>query len=321
MPNDSIRDAAARSREVLPDKFIARLERDFEMREIERILSAIALPGPKGVRFNTLKAEPAETRLRLESDGIPLKSVPWCLHASIVDRKDLPALLKHSLWEDGAVHVQSLPSIAVGLAVNPQPGERILDLCGAPGGKSAHLAALMENDGEIVANDLSRTRCHRMRALLKKLGAKAAVRVSDGTKIGHREPMTFDRVLVDAPCSGEGRFTIEDSSTIDGWTVAKSRRLASLQKALLHSAIHAVKPGGVIIYSTCTYSREENEAVLERALDRYGDGPYGVELQKMETDLPGVDGAIFKSIPDPEGDFVQQAMEGFFVARLRRRSS
>ena len=319
MVDISIRDAVARSLEVLPEKFIARLKRDFDATQTERILSAIALPGPRGVRFNTLKAEPAETRSRLEKDGIPLEAVPWCDHASVMDRAHMAAILKHPAWQDGSVHVQALPSIAVSLALSPKPGERVLDLCAAPGGKAAHIAALMENTGEIVANDRSRARCHRMRTLLDTLGAKVDVRISDGINIGHHEPMTFDRVLVDAPCSGEGRFTLEDVSTIDDWTVNKTRRLASLQKALLHSAIHATKPGGVIIYSTCTYSREENEAVLERALERYGEGVNGVELEAIEVDLPGIDGAVFRSIPEPEGNHVAQAMEGFFIARFRRR--
>ena len=131
--------------------------------------------------------------------------------------------------------------------------------------------------------------------------------------------MSYDRVLVDAPCSGEGRFTVDNLSTIEDWTVSKSRRLSSLQKSLLHSAIQAVRPGGVIIYSTCTYSKMENEAVLQRALARYGEGPMGIELEAIQLDLPGVHGPMFRSIPDPAGTPLQRAMDGFFIARLRRR--
>ena len=319
MTNVSIDDAVERSRDVLPEKFLERLHKDFEAPVLDRILAGMSLAGPRGIRFNTLKADPAELLERLQADGIPSTPVPWCRHAAIVDRVHVPSILDHPCWHSGMVHVQSLPSIATSLALDPRPGERVLDLCAAPGGKTAHIAALMENSGEVIANDRSRARCHRMRALLEKLGARATVRTSDGTSTGHRQPMSYDRVLVDAPCSGEGRFTVDNPSTIEDWTVSKSRRLSSLQKSLLHSAIQAVRPGGVIIYSTCTYSKMENEAVLQRALARYGEGPMGIELEAIQLDLPGVHGPMFRSIPDPAGTPLQRAMDGFFIARLRRR--
>ena len=311
-----------------PSAFMERIQKDLGPEMATRILRAFHLPGPRGVRFNPLVQSTAHTRSVFEDLGIIFTQVPWCKDAAVISREDAQQVLAHSLWDDGAIHVQSLPSIAASIALDPQPGERVLDICAAPGGKTSHIAAMMNNTGEIVANDRSRTRCHRLRALLKKLAAQATVRCPDGANIGHRQPDSFDRVLVDAPCSGEGRFSSADEKTYKDWTINKTRRLASMQKSLLHSALTAVRPGGIVVYSTCTLGRVENEAVLERALKRYGEGPTGVEFDLITTqitptlpaiDLPNSDGAVLRSIPDPDGDIVEQAMEGFFVDKLRRR--
>lgn len=311
--------ASTRAREVLPERFLARLAQEFDESMQDRLLAATAIPGPRGVRLNPLREDPAATRDRLLADKFTFTDVPWSSDAIVVSREDVPRLLEHPWWKRGAFHIQALPSIAVSLVLAPQPGERILDLCAAPGGKTAHIAALMHNEGSIVATDRSRPRCHRMRALLKMLGASAHVRSADGSQLGYHEEMAYDRVLVDAPCSGEGRFTLESEKTYLDWTHKKTRRLASLQKALLHSAIHAVRPGGVVVYSTCTYGKAENEAVIERALKRYGEGPTGIELESFSETLPDEAGGMMRSIPDPSGDPVAQAMEGFFIAKLRRR--
>ena len=319
MDRAPLQDAAARARESLPERFLARVDAEFDTTTTERVLAAMAMPSPRGVRLNGLRAEPEATRNRLQADGFTFTDVPWCENAIVFDHEDIPRLLEHPLWQSGAFYVQALPSIAASVILDPQPNERILDLCAAPGGKTAHIAAIMNNTGSIVATDRSRSRCHRMRALLKMLGATAHVRTGDGTQHGHHAPMAFDRVLVDAPCSGEGRFTLDKEASYSDWTPNKTRRLASLQKALLHSAIHAVRPGGVVVYSTCTYGKSENEAVIERALKRYGEGPTGVELEAFAQAIPGETNGIFRSIPDPMGDVVAQAMEGFFIAKLRRR--
>ena len=315
----ALQNAAATAHKHLPESFIERIKNEFEDAQCQRILASTVMPGPRGLRFNTIKDDPAQIRKQLLDDGIETTPVPWCTHAAIIVRDALPAVLDHACWRNGLVHVQSLPSMITSLVLDPQPGERVLDLCAAPGGKTSHIAALMDNTGEIVANDRSRARCHRMRALLDQLGAQATVRTSDGTGIGHRQPMQYDRVLVDAPCSGEGRFSIEQETTINDWTITKSRRLASLQKSLLHSAIQAVRPGGIVVYSTCTYAKGENEAVINRALDRYGEGPQGIELDSIQQSLPGEHAPMYRSIPDPVGAPIDQAMEGFFIARLRRR--
>ena len=249
-----------------------------------------------------------------------------------VTEADVQTVTASAAWREGKVVVQSPTSVLAAMALEPRSGERVLDLCAAPGGKTAAIADLADGDLDLVANDRSRPRCHRMRALFEMLGVRATIRTGPGERTADRDLDTFDRVLVDAPCSGEGRFRADDPTSIGAWTPKATRRLASTQKALLHAAIHLVRPGGVVVYATCTLGRVENEEVVGRALARYGDGQTGVELDPLPPampaglpllnspgDEPSSYAAMRRWAPDPAGSPWLRAMDGFFLARLRRR--
>jgi 16S rRNA C967 or C1407 C5-methylase (RsmB/RsmF family) len=336
---DEIRTAAQIATESLPAPFVERLRSDFPQADgiTDRLLAATALDLPRGLRLNPLRGELDQTIRELDELGIESTPVGWAPWARVIPRTSSRAITETEAWREGRVVLQSLTSMLAVMGLAPRPGERILDLCAAPGGKTALIAAMVENDAQIIANDRSRTRCMRMRAMIRMLGAEAAIRTSPGERIPFRDHGTFDRVLVDAPCSGEGRFRSDDPGSHEKWSVKGVRRLASVQKSLLHAAIQAVRPGGVIVYSTCTLGREENEAILDRALTRYGEGPTGMSLDPLPPELP--DGLALLDPPldpsnssaapseialrrygsNPRGAPEQAAMEGFFVARLRRR--
>ncbi len=221
-------------------------------------------------------------------------------------------------WQIGALYIQSPSSMAATVALDPQPGESVLDLCAAPGSKTTHIAA---RGADVVANELSRNRSFKLRAVLKQAGAQAQVWTGAGERLGHRNPARFDRVLADVPCSGEGRFHVDDPASFAGWTPKKVKRLASLQKALLHSAIDACRPGGVVVYSTCTLSPAENEGVLARALKRY-EGR--IEIEELPMSLPGALPGITEWTNKPWPEQIQRArrliagpvFDGFFLARI-----
>lgn len=221
------------------------------------------------LRLNPLRAPPHETRAELEAAGVSLREEPT-LPLAFTTEAPLRQVQACAAWNEGRVHVQSLPSIAAALCLDPRPGQSVLDLCAAPGSKTSHLAALMENTGTLVAVDSSRTRTFRLQELLRRLGARAHCITAHGERWARRQREAFDRVLVDAPCSAEGRILAGDEAAAAGWSPGKVRRLASLQKSLLHAAIETLKPGGLLLYSTCTFSPEENELVLERAIDHAG---------------------------------------------------
>ena len=272
------------------------------------------------LRVNTLRSSVEEVVGSLNRASINSRISTWCPEA-VYAEENTRVLQEIGGWDRGAFHIQSPSSIAAGLALAPKPGERVLDMCAAPGSKTSHLSAMMQNEGHLVANDLSKTRSHRLRAVLKLLGATAEVRVGPGERIGRREPESYDRILVDAPCSGEGMMRAADPKTYSRWRPKTPSRLSSRQKSLLHSAIDALKPGGTLVYSTCTFAPEENELVLERALKVY-EGR--IRLEHIELDLPGriPNCRSFKGkrLPD-RPEFIRLAppeMDGFFLARLQK---
>ena len=304
--------------EFPPERLRERLQQILPEERYEAFLDQALLPRRSHVRVNTLRSGVQEVREDLDRMGIEHAPLSWCDHA-FATTSEPRALQRSELWKSGGFHIQSPSSIATSLVLEPEPGERILDMCAAPGSKTSHIAALMNNEGELVANDLSKPRMHRMRALLELLGAQAQVRRSAGEQIGRREPVSFDRVLVDAPCSGEGRMRPDDPGTYENWRPKVPKQLGSRQKSLLHSAIEAVRPGGVVVYSTCTFAVEENEMVLARALKLY-EGR--IEMQPLPIELPGAMTPCMewqnRALPDmPEARRLgPPEYDGFFIARL-----
>lgn len=167
----------------------------------------------------------------------------------------------HPLYRDGAYVAQSRAAMLVARTLDPQPGERVLDLCAAPGGKTTHLAALMGNEGEIVAVERHGRRALALQRTCERMGASCIeVRTADAAHVTTGEP--FDRVLVDPPCSGLG--TLQGHPDLR-WrmTPAAIAKLAAVQTEILRAGLRSLKPGGALVYATCTLSRRENEAIVE----------------------------------------------------------
>jgi 16S rRNA C967 or C1407 C5-methylase (RsmB/RsmF family) len=223
--------------------------------------------------------------------------------------------------------VQNLSSQLPPALLGPEPGERVLDLCAAPGSKTGQIAALMENEGEIAAVEKVRPRFFRLRDNLDQQGA-TAVRtfLRDGQGVWKHRPEHFDRVLVDAPCSTEGRFDTEDPDSTAFWHEGKAREMARKQGKLLWSGIQALRPGGTLVYATCTFAPEENEAVVDRALRTFGEA---VEVVPLDLGLPnarpGREGWGKRTF-DPQVRGTARVLptaewEAFYVAKLVKRAS
>jgi len=225
---------------------------------------AIHAPLPTVIRTNTLRIAPEELRQRLEIKGFSLAPLPWeesCFQ--VTGDTPIGNTLEHWL---GYYYVQEASQLLPVLALSPRPGERILDLCAAPGGKASQIAQYMGDEGLLVANEPSPKRLRALLANLYRLGVRCAV-VTECP--GERFPGEggYDRVLVDAPCSGEGTAR-RHPHLRKGAPLGLIRRLAALQKRLLARALKLVRPGGIVVYSTCTLAPEENEGVVRYVLDR-----------------------------------------------------
>ena len=174
---------------------------------------------------------------------------------------------RHEGARDGWLYPMNPSSLLAVEALAPRPGEEVLDLAAAPGGKTVALAARMRNSGRIAAVEAVKGRFHRLRANLERCGvANAQLYLADGRAIGRKVPERFDRVLLDAPCSSEARMRLDDPGTHAHWKPRKIREASAKQAALLRSAYRALKPGGVLVYCTCTFAPEENERVVDRLL-------------------------------------------------------
>lgn len=309
----------------LPPLFLERLQRLFPGELYPDVLAAFSSPKPSLVRVQ----KPGIVRERLFADlaaaGIAFEPAPELpFPAFYLSRDEFRKLQAHPLYGSGALYAQGLSSILAVLVLAPRPGERILDMAAAPGSKTSLIALLMKGEGELVANDTHRGRFFKMKSILEKQGfLHIRMTLTAGEAFGRQEPETFDRVLVDAPCSGEARFIAGEPDSLGYWKMMKVRDLAKKQKRLFLSGFSALKPGGVLVYSTCAFSPEENEGVIAAALKRIGPAAEieDIALPSVRT-LEGITSWEKDSYPPSltrTRRIVPDAKtEGFFVARVRK---
>lgn len=250
---------------ALPLAFMARMAAllDEEFPPFLAVLNQKPVPA---LRVNTLKL-PVEQFLALSPWA--LTPVPWCSEGFTLDRKVNSGT--HTYHEIALYYVQDASAMAVGALTAPQPGERVLDLCASPGGKSTHLASLLAGQGVLVANEIDRGRTEVLRRNLERWGATNALVLNETPeRLAARWPGAFDRVVVDAPCSGEGMFRKNEEARYH-WSEAHVLGCALRQREILHSAARLVRPGGRLVYATCTFAPEEDEGVIDRFLRSHPD--------------------------------------------------
>ncbi len=262
----------------------------------ESFASALERPLPAAVWANTLKTEPERVAALLAEDGIPLEPLSWRpggFKLRVQDAK--PG--NHWGFLGGLFHVQEEVSLLPVLLLDPQPDDRVLDLCAAPGNKTAQIAVAMGNRGTVVANDRDYHRIRAIHHMTERLGIlNTSTTLFDGANYP-KGSGRFDRVLVDVPCTCEGTVRKNPDIALDP-TGGLSRKMSGGQKALLRKAIQLCRPGGRIVYCSCTYAPEENEAVVDALLREVGrDGvrvvPAGVTGFRISEGLTTWNGATF----------------------------
>ncbi len=228
--------------------------------DLEAFLEAAQRPLPKVVWANPLRGSLEETAARILVHCPRASSLSWRPGAWRIPPEERPGHWPEHLL--GRIHVQEEASLLAGDLMQAQPGERILDLCAAPGGKSAQMAIAMKDQGFLLANERSFGRLSPLRRTLDRMGVTcAAVSCMDGVRLP-LAPGSFDGVFVDAPCSCEGTSRKSGARQHCATTERFRDSLSQVQRALLRKAVKFCRPGGRIVYSTCTYAPEENEAVL-----------------------------------------------------------
>ena len=294
---------------MLPAAFLERMKRLLGD-EYDAFLASYDKPRNAGLRLN-----PRKSAGRLPFCGDP---VPWEPNGYYLLPDARPGL--HPYHDAGVYYLQESSAMAPARLLDAQPGETVLDLCAAPGGKATQLAAAMEGRGLLVCNEIHPKRARILSSNIERLGVTNALVLNEHpARLAERFPQFFDRILVDAPCSGEGMFRKEDAAVTD-WSEETVAMCADRQAEILNSAAAMLRPGGRLVYSTCTFAPEENEGVISRFLHTHPD------FFAEAVEAPWFDRGRPEWIVDP-ADGVERAFrlwphklrgEGHFAAVLRR---
>lgn len=261
----------------LPVAFLERMQALLGA-EAEEFEASYEKERSQGLRFNTQKGNLAEEISRYQ-ERFGLKQVPWCREGFYYQADSRPG--KSALHEAGAYYIQEPSAMAVVAVLNPQPGERILDLCAAPGGKSTHLADRMQGKGLLVSNEIHPARAKILAQNIERMGIAHAVVTNEAPEnLALRFPEFFDRIVVDAPCSGEGMFR-KDEEARNQWSPDHVKMCAKRQQGILDQAAAMLRPGGRMVYSTCTFAPEEDEEQIADFLSRHPEFSI-VELPKEQ---------------------------------------
>jgi len=306
----------------LPAPFLERLARILLADSLPAALDSFRRESPTVFRANPIKAGASELHAELLASGFDVGTLDWPPEVFTVPNDQRRALTEHAAWSEGRLWIQNPSSMLPPLVLDAKPGEDVLDLAAAPGSKTLQLAA---TGARVTAVEKARARFFKLKANLKAQGAlDVETRLSDGTGFWRGREESFDKVLLDAPCSSEGRFREDDPKSIAYWSLRKIREMRRVQFRLASSAVRLLRPGGLLAYSTCTFAPEENEGVLDKLLARFEGAlevlPLDLPLGKVQSGLPEWEGREFA--PElaaarrilPDGVF-----EGFFLCLLRKR--
>ena len=284
---------------MLPELFLERIKGQLG-EEYPLFLESLERPRAVAMRFNPLKGE-------RPSMGFALNAVPWEPQGCYYDPQSRPGL--HPYHEAGVYYLQEASAMAPVALLDPQPGERICDLCAAPGGKSTQIAGRMGGEGLLLCNEFNPGRSKILSRNIERMGIPNALVTNEHPqRLAQRLPDFFDRVLIDAPCSGEGMFRKEEAAVTD-WSPETVAMCARRQAEILESGALLVRPGGRLVYSTCTFAQEENEDAIRAFLSSHPDFSLeAVDAPWFET----VEGGMYRMWPH------KLLGEGHFAAVLRR---
>lgn len=276
------------------------------------------------IRLNPLKYDPEKTIHQLELSGIQLHPTLLNNVYQYSPETGFPGrTLEHHL---GYFYLQNLSSMIPVIVLDPKPNEIIIDLAAAPGSKTTQIADLMENTGLIIANEIDKNRISNLHYNLDRLGILNTVTVlGDGSRVGQLFPEFADKILLDAPCSALG--VLSNQHEVAGWwNLQKVHKFSHIQKSLLISAIKAVKPGGTIVYSTCTLTPEENEQVIHEIMKDY---PIEIVPFELPSEIPVSPGLLHWKNQTFHDDLIHAKRidpihinyQGFFICLLRKKGS
>ncbi|NQV12105.1 RsmB/NOP family class I SAM-dependent RNA methyltransferase [Candidatus Uhrbacteria bacterium] len=295
----------------LSSQFTDRLQSQFGPDGYDKIMKGFRARRLPTFRVNTTKSTNEEIVEFLVENKIAYEQSDTVPHAFIIKRMSSEDLLKLPICKDGKIYVQGLSSMVPPLVLSPGAGEHVLDLCAAPGSKTSQMAAMMEQTGKLVAMEQNQIRFGKLKFTIDKQGADVVEAMKgDAIKLCTRYKGKFDAILADVPCSAEGRMNLAYERSYGYWSEVNIEKNVKLQRELMTAAIPCLKPGGRIVYSTCTLAPEENESMIAWLLEEF------TELHLEEIAPPLLDHRV------PGGCYIlpSESHEGMFISMLRMGS-
>lgn len=297
----------------LPEFFIESLKAQYGEECAEKICEGYKVKRKVTLRVNTLKISSSKVKEELTKNHIEFEEIAWSKNALIINNaieKDVEEL---DIYKNGEIYLQSLSSMLPPIILEPQKEKDILDMAAAPGGKTTQMAALTDNKAHITACEMNNIRAEKLKYNIQKQGASCVyVMQKDARNID--DFFSFDQILLDSPCSGSGTLNIDDKNLEKYFTKKLIEKSVKSQIALLKKAIKILKPGGTMVYSTCSILKEENEEVLKAVLtgSRAEIVPIDFDGKEHIPCLPvKVDGTICVC--------PTEYYEGFFVAKIVKK--
>ena len=297
---------------ILPNFLEEKLKKQYSSEEMEKITNGYTSNRIMSLRINTIKTSKDKVENELKQNNIKFTEVSWYNEALIIENINENDIRKLNMYTNGEVYLQSLSSMIPVIVLEPKPGENILDMAAAPGGKTTQISAITNNQALITACEKNKIRADRLRYNLEKQGA-SGVNILN-TDASHLDSFfSFDRILLDAPCSGSGTINLNNEKDMKFFSEELINRSVKTQFELLKKAIQILKPGHEMVYSTCSILKEENEENIKKILKNNK-----VELIPINRDkFKNID-ILSTDLPETITVTPTEKYEGFFVAKLRK---
>ncbi len=295
------------------NEFKTLLKEDYNDKDVELIIDGLKSKRVVSIRINTLKTTKEEILNILDKENVKYNDISWYDDALIILNKTEEDLRKLEIYREGKIYLQSLSSMLPVLVLDPKEGENILDMTAAPGGKTSEIASLTNNKAIITAVEKNKIRYERLQYNLNKLGVKKCVILNKDARFLDNN-FSFDKILLDAPCSGAGTLNIKGDKIDDNFNRELINNVNKIQSDLIMKTLDLLKVGGILVYSTCSILKRENEEIVNKLL-----ATNRVELLDISNyfsdinKLPSKFNEVITVLPSWE-------YEGFFVAKFRKIS-
>ena len=311
---------------MLPALFVERLKKIIPAELLEAVLASFDNTPRPSFRLHHKNANTRRIQKDLLFNGFEIEPVQWNPESFRLLNKDIRSLQETESYRTNQIYIQGLASMLPALALTPQPGETILDLCAAPGSKTGQILRMMHAEGTLTANEKIRPRFFKLKTNLDAQGySNFNLTLKPGELYCKIAPETFDRALIDSPCSSEGRFSTKDPDSFKFWSSSKIKEMVFKQRPLFKSAFLALKPGGMMVYATCTFAPEENEGILDWALGRTDNQMEILDWTPPVSNwMPGIKewaGKIFSDEVEKSRRILpNEQMGAFFIALIRKKT-